>query len=413
MNRLASSVLLALCGVLPTSFTGCGSAPAKLRAERMGDLSYTLGDRRSPDSELVAACGNGATTPAGVQELRRTPYLQQVTPSSALLVFTGKGQGANLVVSKPDGTPVASAPSETDPTVAAGSAQQQFARIEGLEPDTLYCYELAGLTGRAGFRTAPAPESADPVRFIAFGDSGDGGPDQFAVMEQMRTVPFDLIVHTGDVAYNSGTLGQLETGYFGVYAGLIRSFPSYPASGNHDYATDGARPFRDVFMLPENAGPEQAERWYSFDRGIVHFAALDTELTGPEQARWLDLDLAASDKPWKIVYAHRPPFSSGKHGSNMAFRQHFLPVLEKHGVRLVLTGHDHHYERTRPISGVTYIVTGGGGHGTRPVGASEFTAFAEDVLHFVQIEVHGDELTLHAIDGTGVEFDSARITRRD
>ena len=62
-------------------------------------------------------------------------------------------------------------------------------------------------------------------------------------------------------------------------------------------------------------------------------------------------------------------------------------------------------------NGSTYVVTGGGGHRTRSVGHSAFTAFSEDVLHFVHGEVQGDTLLLHAIDATGREFDSARISR--
>jgi acid phosphatase type 7 len=56
-------------------------------------------------------------------------------------------------------------------------------------------------------------------------------------------------------------------------------------------------------------------------------------------------------------------------------------------------------------------VTGGGGRGTRAVGSSKFTAFSEDVLHFVQVEVHADELFVHAVDGVGREFDSLRLAR--
>lgn len=61
-----------------------------------------------------------------------------------------------------------------------------------------------------------------------------------------------------------------------------------------------------------------------------------------------------------------------------------------------------------PSYGVAYVVTGGGGIGTRPVGRSSFTAFAEDVIHFVYVEVGIDTAVLHAID---TEFDSAAIPR--
>ena len=77
----------------------------------------------------------------------------------------------------------------------------------------------------------------------------------------------------------------------------------------------------------------------------------------------------------------------------------------------MLAGHDHDYERMKPQNGVQYVVTGGGGKGTRPVGSNGFTAFSIDVIHFVYVEVNDDSLTLHAIDGTGVEFDSVVVPR--
>jgi acid phosphatase type 7 len=111
------------------------------------------------------------------------------------------------------------------------------------------------------------------------------------------------------------------------------------------------------------------------------------------------------------VYLHRPPFSSGEHGSNLAVREAFVPLFERHRVPLVFAGHDHDYERTIAINGVTYVVTGGGGRGTRPVGASPFTAFSESTLHFIAASVSDSALVLHAIDATGQTFDSLQLTR--
>jgi hypothetical protein len=286
-----------------------------------------------------------------------------------------------------------------------------WSSVSSLEPDTTYCYQLTRadepLTQRAGFRTAPSADSDQPVRFLAFGDSGGGGDDQHALLEQMFTVPYDLIVHTGDLAYDDGTMGQYEETVFGVYGGLFRHIPLFPAAGNHDYKTLRGAPFREVFHLPGDSG----EKWYSFDWGRVHFVALDTEDDYATQAAWLDRDLAANRLPWTIVYMHRPPYSSGTHGSDKALRAKLAPILQKHGVQLVLAGHDHNYERMLPQRGVAYVVTGGGGVGTRHVGKSSFTAFAEDVIHFVHVEVGSDELILHAIDASGREFDSMVVPR--
>jgi 3',5'-cyclic AMP phosphodiesterase CpdA len=239
------------------------------------------------------------------------------------------------------------------------------------------------------------------VSFVAFGDSGAGGADQLAVLEQMQTVPLRLLLHTGDIAYESGTMAEFESNFFAVYAPLLRSFPAFPSIGNHDDSSI----FRQVYDLPWS-GPGN---WYSFDYGDVHFVALDTNHVDQEQAAWLEEDLAANQRDWVVVYGHHPPFSSGEHGSTSSMRDTFVPIFERHHVDLVLSGHDHDYERMLPQNGVEYVVTGGGGRGTRAVGTSSFTAFSEQVLNFVFVEVQGDELLLHAIDGEGTEFDQLLI----
>src|SRR5690606_58462 len=111
------------------------------------------------------------------------------------------------------------------------------------------------------------------------------------------------------------------------------------------------------------------------------------------------------------VVGHRPPYSSGHHGSDLTIRNLFSPVLARHGVDLALFGHEHHYERTNCIDGVTYIITGGGGRGTRPVDTSDFTAVASQVAHFLYVEVEDRTLTVHAIDGSGQEFDNLKLEK--
>jgi acid phosphatase type 7 len=403
-------------------FTGAGACgvganiSGQLGAVSFGDLSNPPAERGDGRAAITQACGQpaGATAPYA---FLRAPYLQQVTDGSADLSWVSKAD-TNLAVkiSATDGTVIANPAAARDPSaiVTAGSSQW-LAPLSPLAAGTIYCYDVRDGTAsseRLGFRTAPARGSDTPVRFLAIGDSGGGGSDQLALRDQMATVPFDFMIHTGDIAYENGTRGEFEANFFQPYAPFLKYFPVFPASGNHEYGSgEDAAPFREAFILPENGGPEGKERWYSFDWGNVHFVALDTERTGPVQAAWLDADLTANRLPWTIVYWHRPPFSSGEHGNDGASRAHFVPIVEKHHVPLVLNGHDHDYERTTPQNGVVYVVTGGGGVGVRSVGTSGFTAFSTAVIHFVYVTVSGNQLALHAIDGLGQEFDSLVISR--
>lgn len=410
-DRLDRRLTFCLCAcILLLGSAACQTNESgRLAALGTGDRSRPA-VRGSPVAELRAACGEGALTDAGAV-IRRRPYLQQVTATSAMIGWvTSTTAAARVEAATVDGAERHVAIAEPEPDAVRGPGEYQiWARLDGLRPDTIYCYALrddAGeLVQRTGFRTAPAPDTAASIGFLAFGDSGGGGSDQYALLEHMYSVPYDLILHTGDLAYGSGTIGQFEDNVFGVYADLLRNLPMFPAAGNHDYETQGGLPFRSVFALPGDSG----EKWYSYDWGSVHFAALDTESDYKTQAAWLDRDLAATALPWRIVYLHRPPYSSGTHGSDLALRAALAPVLERHRVQLVLAGHDHDYERIKPQNGVAYIVTGGGGVGTRGVGSSSFTAFSEDVIHFVYGEVAADRIVLHAIDATGVEFDSTVV----
>ncbi len=387
----------------------CGNISGNVASTKVGDTSRLV-ERRSPVDEQRAACGDGQPTSAASM-ISRQPYLQQLTNQSAMIGWVTTEPGGQVALSTPGGSKLQTvAPVVENYALRTDSESQMWSSFAGLEPGTIYCYEVAddAQTGmmRTGFRTAPRPDSTEPVRFLAFGDSGGGGSDQYELLEQMHTVPYDLMIHTGDLAYDSGTISQYEDTVFAVYGDLFRNIPFFPAAGNHDYKTMSGLPFRDVFNLPGTN-----EKWYSYDWGRVHFVALDTESDYGTQMTWLETDLAANQLPWRIIYLHKPPYSSGAHGSDISLRSRLAPIAEKYGVQLVLAGHDHNYERMKPQNGVNYVVTGGGGIGTRSVGTSSFTALSEDVIHFVQAEVGVDEMTLHAIDATGVEFDSMVIAR--
>lgn len=398
-----------------TCLTGCINGTAgDLEARKTGDLSDPPAQHEGVDKALTIACGAGGPTEAGLTQLVRHPYLQQMTATSVqVLVATAGGPAPELIVTQPDGSYVTALQATEAHSPPDAESPLWLATIEALAPSTIYCYEVAGLTRRTGFKTAPARGSEDSVRFVAFGDSGTGDDDQRAVRDAMMQVRFDLFLHTGDVAYNEGSPSQLEASFFDVYRELIAKVPGYPTLGNHDYETEAGAPYLRAFSLPNNGAPAGEERWYSFEWGSIHFVALDTQRVGPEQIQWLDDDLSANELPWKIAYFHKPPYSHGRHGGNDSVRAAFVPIFEKYGVQLVLSGHEHNYERFKPKNGVHYVVTGGGGNLTRPVGAGSDTAFSEAVLHFVLVEADRQRLLLRAIDGTGQEFDSLLITGED
>jgi hypothetical protein len=220
------------------------------------------------------------------------------------------------------------------------------------------------------FAAAPgvAPAQADSVTFAVIGDYGLADTPAAAVASLVTSWNPDFIITTGDNNYYTGAAATIDTnigqyyhafihpyrGQYGPGASVNRFFPSL---GNHDWETPGARPYLDYFSLPGN------ERYYDVVQGPVHLFALDSDPDEPDgvsmnsvQAAWLQGRLAASTAPWKIVYFHHAPYSSGPHGS-AAFMQ--WPFAEW-GAHAVLAGHDHLYERVTHDD-FPYFVNGLGG----------------------------------------------------
>jgi hypothetical protein len=317
---------------------------------------------------------------------------------------------------------------------------QHEATLQGLSASTRYTYDVfvgnvdATPSRTDAFTTAPLTGTGT-VRFIAFGDSGVGSTAQRQLASRMTADTFNLALHAGDIAYgNSGGSGggsyrQFDDWVFGIYGPWMRSRPLFPSIGNHENEVAAARPYRDVFVLPRHgataAFPDHAERFYSFDYGPVHFVSLDTETAFQTLARrqaqlaWLDADLAATAQPWKVVFFHRPPYSaSPHHGSDLAIRAAFAPIFEARGVQLVISAHEHDYERTRPLrdhtadgQAVTYVVTGGGGAPLHPSGIGPWTAFSASRHHYMRGLVVNCNMSLSAVGLDGVVFDRVVLNR--
>jgi len=176
-----------------------------------------------------------------------------------------------------------------------------------------------------------------------------------------------VVLVLGDAVYQDGTARQYAGCYepgWGRHRGRTRA-----VLGNHDRRTRGGAPFFEYFG---DAAGEPGKGWYSFDHHGWHVVALNSEVpidSGGEQVRWLEADLRASRARCTLAMMHRPIFSSGKHGSS-ARMAHVARVLYRHGVDVVLSGHDHDYERFAPqdptgradsLRGMVQFVVGTGG----------------------------------------------------
>jgi 3',5'-cyclic AMP phosphodiesterase CpdA len=401
-----------LLPVIATLLASCtsGNELGHLSADPNGEIPEV--ERVHYDAHLELDCGAARTSAAGKPALVRSPYLQKMQHDATSLMWVARDDAPGSVELELPGSDTTlhfdAKPDDAKPVLG----HQFVANLAGLQPETTYCYRVLApdreTWATGAFTTAPVPGSDATINFAVLGDLGKRSSDQYAVLAQLEEVRSDFVLLAGDIAYDNGSKQELEANVFGVYGDMMRELPFFAASGNHDYQTDDAAPFREAFGLFENGGSEGRERWYSFDWGRVHVTVLDTEKIGPAQIDWLDRDLASAEDRVRVVLLHKPPFSSGEHGSDPD-SERLVPLFTKHGVDLVLAGHDHDYERTEPIDGVVYVVSGGGGRGTRPVGESDFTAYSAQVAHFVHVIVDRNAITLTAIDATGEPFDTVTI----
>ena len=375
--------------------------------------------------------------------------------------------------------------------VAAARITNRRVRLNGTKPFRIYEAELDRLSPGAEFdyrvtrnnqtvfesRAKAIPPESQATRFALIADTGQGTRGQRQVAEQIQKAQPDALLVAGDIVYPSGRLKHYAERWFPIMSPLLRSRVSAATPGNHDIeechhldAKPDCLAYFHIWSQPLNGptntsipvrGPTAAFKEatgakfpraanYSFDYGPVHWTMLDSnhymDWTRPDLIEWLERDLAAARRPWRVVMLHHAPFhSTRKHAEQQRMRV-LAPIFEKHGVRIVFAGHVHNYQRSHPIrftpsgathplgalqrirgkverdeqNGVIYIVTGAGGAGLHDPGSSAnpqawqaFTAKFEARQHsFTQVDATGTNMAIRQIGADGRELDSFSVARR-
>ena len=391
------------------------------------------------------------------------------------------------------------------------------ATLNGMKLNTRcrYRVQMDGQTLLEGYFTTRKPRGVK-TRFVAFGDNSYGDISDRAIAYQVYKARPDFVMNTGDNVYEGGLDNEYARYFFPVYnaeqAGqrlgspLLRSVPFYSVLVNHDVAAkdfDGG-PIADFdksvdslayytnFHFPLN-GPIPAQptptsgksaaltsfltaagtRYpnmanYSYDYGDAHFLCLDSNVyidpTNSALQSWIANDLKSTDAAWKFVVYHHPAFNAGDDHYAQQHMRVLSPLFEQHGVDVVLHGHEHNYQRTRPLrfapkdvtvasqihvkkrlvpgvfsidrkfdgktvtkpDGVLYIVTGAGGkelydpHSNNAPArwlhpeddnADYVARFISDRHSLTVFDMDHHSLTLTQIDEWGHEIDPCHITK--
>ncbi len=234
------------------------------------------------------------------------------------------------------------------------------------------------LVAVASTARAQGQAPSGPVTVVAAGDivcepGATPGPracQQQATADLVQRIGPDAVLAVGDLQYPYGSLASFQDAYEASW-GRFKAI-TYPVPGNHAYYK-GAQGYFDYWGA--RAG-DPSKGYYSFDLGAWHVLALNSNCPavggcGPDspEVRWIAADLKAHPSLCTLAFFHHPRFSSGPHGNDEAMAP-FWTALQAGGTDIVLSGHDHDYERFAlqdangrldPAHGIREFVVGTGG----------------------------------------------------
>jgi hypothetical protein len=249
------------------------------------------------------------------------------------------------------------------------------------------------------------------VRFAVIGDNGTGDQPQYDVAAEMeayhKVVGFDFVTMMGDNIYGGHRPKDFERKFEQPYKPLLDTgVKFYACLGNHDTSDE-------IQYKPFNMN---GQHYYSFKKGDVQFFVLDSNYMDATQLDWIQHQLSESNAKWKIAYFHHPLYSDGRfHGPDVDLRKLLMPIFEKYGMNVVMSGHDHVYERFKPEDGIYFFLVGNSGelryHNLRQ-GSDIMAAGFDTDRTFMMVEISGDKLYFQTVSRTGQTVDSGTLARQ-
>ncbi|HKR31800.1 MAG TPA: metallophosphoesterase [Terriglobales bacterium] len=255
------------------------------------------------------------------------------------------------------------------------------------------------------------PLEQKSVRFAVIGDNGTGEQPQYDIAAEMEAyenvVHYQFVIMMGDNIYGGHKPKDFERKFETPYKPLLDAdVKFYACLGNHDNSDE-------TLYKPFNMN---GQRYYTFKKGDVQFFALDSNYMDPTQLDWIQQQLRESNAKWKIAFFHHPLYSDGRfHGPDVDLRNQLMPIFEKYGVNVVMSGHDHVYERFKPESGIYFFLVGNSGelryHNLRHDSDIMAAGFDTDRT-FMLVEIAGDKLYFQTITRTGQTVDSGVLQKQ-
>ncbi len=315
-----------------------------------------------------------------------------------------------------------------------------FARLPWLT-GFLLCCSCQGLPDR-GVVTVPSGGGTPPIatsarrsdaaceRFLVLGDMGTGGKGQKEIASVMALRAekdgLDFVLTVGDNFYPDGVASvddrQWNEKFEDMYATASLQVPFYASLGNHDYHTN---PRAEIEYSKRGGRWRMPDFYYTFTRKLsdgtlVQFFAIDSDplvkslACHEKQLAWLDDELRKSTARWKIVFGHHPLYGHNpKRGHNRDLIAKLEPIFVKHQIDVYFAGHDHALEMIKPVKGVHYVISGGGGGTDNPyaVNSTEESYYAATGGGFAFCRISRDELVIEFVRPTGITEFSHTLTK--
>lgn len=423
---MAAMVLAGSVGALPAAAQSTANTLTSV-----GDTRYRA--TRHPD-RIVLVPGADASrevaiswrTEAGVlqTELQWTRALD--TPGLHLYATTARGRSEEL-------------------TTDNGPARHHSVRLNGLQPDTLYAYRVRGGGTWSEWLQFRTPAAAfQNFSFLYFGDAQNSIRSHFSrvIRQSFRDEPgIALLLHAGDLVNQGAGNHDDEWGEWFEAGGFLHGMvQTVPVAGNHEYVAGRLRGgfgqrilgphWRKQFAVPQNGPPGFEDTVYFVRFAGALFVVLDSmrAVDDPQaavaQAAWLDAVLTREQARWVVVSHHHPVFSVALGRDNPTLREHWLPVFERHGVDLVLQGHDHAYGRGQNVPEGRAAATANGGPvfvvsvaGPKQYVAAEtarngLQRIGEDMQLYQVIHLEADRLRYQSKTVAGRVYDAFEIRRQ-
>ena len=347
------------------------------------------------------------------------PILQGGTPTNVYVlaectVSTSSPMTVNYGTSTAYGSSAATASANT----TSLPSYVHVIRLTGLQPNTLYHYQLVGQGTTFPdytFRTVTTPGTA--FRFAwscdyRNGPAVHGQISRYILYSNNVPNPPLFSLSAGDFASDNTYASWSNQWLVPDELTLEKNMVSYLSPGNHD-GWSGAVQMQSFDKPPDSTG---ANGYYSFDCGDLHVTMANYQYTyssGSAQYNWIQQDVQASLKPWKIFATHAPAYTyggSGAHTGDAGFQTVTSNLLEPNGVKVYLAGHNHFYQRD-VVNGLQHITCGGGGAPLYSVSSGSGTVVSVSDNCYLMADVSPTNLHLVAYNNAGTVLDSFTLVK--